>query len=145
MDVKEKEKSLALKVKKALKIMSQDFCDEDDEECEDLDLALITKVMKKFWKKGQPGRSRAPSNLAKIRCYNCQEMRHFASSCTKSKMDQGSNKDPRKEKAMVSAAWGESNSDEEADNKRRTVLVASLDTEVHPSPKNSAYKQIIIE
>ena len=104
VDVKEKEKSLALKVEKALKSMSRDFRDEDDEECEDSELALITKVMKKFWKKGQSGRSSAPSNLAEIRCYNCQEMGHFTSSCMKSKMDQGLYKDLRKEKAMVSAA-----------------------------------------
>ena len=42
------EESLALKIEKALKSMSQDFRDEDDEECEDSELALITKVMKKF-------------------------------------------------------------------------------------------------
>ena len=47
MNVKEKEKSLALKVEKALKNMSQDFRDKDGE-CEDSELALITKVMKKF-------------------------------------------------------------------------------------------------
>ena len=58
---------------------------------------------------------------------------------------QDSYKDLRKEKALVFTAWGESDSDEEVDDKRRTVLVASLDTEVRPSPKNSTYKQIAIE
>ena len=101
--------------------------------------------MKKFWKKGQPGRSIAPPNLAEVRCYNCQEMGHFASSCTKSKVDQGNYKDPRKEKACVSAVWGESDSDGEADDKRRIALVTSLDTEVRPSTKSSPYKQITIE
>ena len=101
--------------------------------------------MKKFWKKGQPGRSSAPSNIVEIRCYNCQDMGHFASSCIKSKMDQGSYKDPRKEKAMVSAAWGESESDEEADDRRSIALVTSLDTQLRPSPKNSPYKQIAIK
>ena len=72
-------------------------------------------------------------------------MRHFASSCTKSKVDQGNYKDPRKEKASVSAAWGESDSGEEADDKRRIALVTSLDTEVRPSVKSSPYKQIAIE
>ena len=67
--------------------MSRDFQGGEDEDSKDPELALITKVMKKFWKKGQPGRSNAPPNLAEIRCYNCQEMRHFASSYTKSKVD----------------------------------------------------------
>ena len=108
-----REKSLALKVEKALKSMSQDFYDEDDEECEDSELALITKVMKKFWKKGQLGRSSAPPNLAEVRCYNCQEMGHFTSSLMKRKVDQDNHKDPRKENALVSAGWGESESNEE--------------------------------
>ena len=43
---------VALKVGKTLNSMSQNFRNEDDEECEDSELALITKVMKKFWKKG---------------------------------------------------------------------------------------------
>ena len=43
-----KEKNLALKVERALKSMSYDFQKEDDEDCEDPKLSLITKVMKKF-------------------------------------------------------------------------------------------------
>ena len=46
---------------------------------------------------------------------------------------------------MVSAAWGESESDEEDDDKRGSALVTSLDTKVRPSAKNSPYKQITIE
>ena len=72
-------------------------------------------------------------------------MGHFASSCTKSKMDQGSNKDSRKEKAMESAVWGESDSDEKPDDKRRIALITSLDTEIRPFAKNSPYKKITIE
>ena len=72
-------------------------------------------------------------------------MGHFASSCTKSKVDQGYYKDPRKEKALVTTAWGESDSNEEADDKRRIALVTSIDTEVRPSTKSSPYKQIVIE
>ena len=71
VDVKEKEKNLTLKVERALMSMSHDFQGGDDEDCEDPDLALITKVMKKFWKKSQPGRSNAPPNLAEVRCYYC--------------------------------------------------------------------------
>ena len=129
-----REKSLALKVEKALKSMSQDFPNEDDEECEDSELA---QVMKKFWKKSQPGRSSAPPIPVEIRCYNCQEMGHFASSCTKSKMDQGSHKDQRKQEALVSTAWGKSESDEEDDDKRGSALVTSLDTQICLSLKNS--------
>ena len=66
-------------------------------------------------------------------------------SCTKSKMDSGSYKDPRKEKALVSAAQGESESNEEADDRRSTALVTSLDNQVSPSPKHSPYKQVAIE
>ena len=47
-DVKEKEKNLALKVERAFKNMSRDFQGGDNEDCEDSELALITKVMKKF-------------------------------------------------------------------------------------------------
>ena len=47
-DVKVKEKNLALKVERALKSMSRDFQGGDDEDCEDPELALSTKVMKKF-------------------------------------------------------------------------------------------------
>ena len=68
MDIKEKEKSLALKVEKSLKSMSQDFRDDEDGECEDSEHALITKVMKKFRKKSQPRSSSAPPNLAEIWC-----------------------------------------------------------------------------
>ena len=132
MNVKEKEKNLALKVERALKSTSRDFQEEDDEDCDDSELSFITKVMKKFWKKGQPERSIAPPNLAEVRCYNCQEMGHFASSCTKSKVDQGNYKDSRKENALVTTAWGESDSDKEIDDKRRIALVTSLDTEVRP-------------
>ena len=121
--------------------MSCDFQEEDDEDCEDPELSLITKVMKK----GQPGRSIAPPNLAEVRCYNCQELGHFASSYMKSKVDQGNYKDPRKEKACVSAAWGESESEEETDDKRGMTFVTSLDTQISLSQKPSPYKQIAIE
>ena len=86
-DVNQKEKNLVLKVERSLKSMSRDFQEEDNKDCEDPELSLITKVMKKFWKKGQPGRSIAPPNLSEVRCYNCQELSHFTSSCTKSKVD----------------------------------------------------------
>ena len=72
-------------------------------------------------------------------------MGHFASSCTKSKVDQGNYKDSRKDMACVSAAWGESDFEEKADDKRRIALVKSLDNEVRPSAKSSPYKQIAIE
>ena len=62
------------------------------------------------------------------------------SSYTKSKVDQGNHKDSRKENALVSAVWGESESGEEANDKRGTALVTSLDTQVSFSPQNSPYK-----
>ena len=40
---------------------------------------------------------------------------------------------PAHQKAYVSTAWGESDSDEEANDKRRIALVTSLDIEVRPS------------
>ena len=43
-----KNKSLALKVGRALKNMSQDFQEGDDEDSEDKELAFITKVVKTF-------------------------------------------------------------------------------------------------
>ena len=46
---------------------------------------------------------------------------------------------------MVSVAWGESESVEEADDKRGSTLVMPLDTKVRPSAKNFPYKQIAIE
>ena len=52
MDVKEKEKNLALKVERALNSMSHDLQGGEDEDSEDPELALIAKVMKKFWKMG---------------------------------------------------------------------------------------------
>ena len=99
---------------------------------------LSSLTAKEKWdalEKIHAGRSSAPSNLADISCYNCQEMRHFTSSYTKSKMDQDSYKDQRKQRALVSAAWRESESDEKADNRRSTTLVTSLDTQVRPYPK----------
>ena len=47
-DVKQKEKNLALKVERALKSMSRDFQGGEDEDSEDPELALISKVCKKF-------------------------------------------------------------------------------------------------
>ena len=46
--VEVKNKSLALKVERALKNMSQDFQGGDDEDSEGQELALITKAVKKF-------------------------------------------------------------------------------------------------
>ena len=43
--------------------------------------------------------------------------------------------DPRKEKAFLSGAWGESESDEEDYDKRGMTFVTSLDTHVSSSPK----------
>ena len=60
-------------------------------------------------------------------------------------MDQGNYKDPRKEKALVTMGWRESESDEEDYDKRGMASVTSLDTQVKLSPKSSPYKQIAIE
>ena len=60
-------------------------------------------------------------------------------------MDQGSCKDSRKENDLVFVVWGEFDSDEEADDKRRIAFITSIDTKVRPSVKNSPYKQIIIK
>ena len=45
----------------------------------------------------------------------------------------------------MSVVWRESDLEEEADGKGRIALVMSLDTQVSPSPKHSAYKQLAIE
>ena len=66
-----KSKSLALKVERALKQISQDFQGGDDKDSEDQEIALITKTVKRFWKKSQPGRTKGPPNVAEIRCCNC--------------------------------------------------------------------------
>ena len=65
-----KNKSLALKVERALKNMSQDFQGGDGDDSEDQELALITKDVKKFWRKSQPNRNNGPPNIADIKCYN---------------------------------------------------------------------------
>ena len=66
-----KNKSLALKVERALKNMSQDFQGGDDEDSEGQELALITKAVKKFWRRSQPNRNNGPPNVVDIKCYNC--------------------------------------------------------------------------
>ena len=84
-EVKVNGKSLALKVERALKMMSEDFQGDDDDEGEDQEMAFITNAMKKFWKKNQSRRSSDSPNLANIRYFNCQEMGHFSNTYPKAK------------------------------------------------------------
>src|ERR1044071_7545151 len=92
-------KGTALKLTRAL----QKIEDEEGDEDEDLEVALMTKVVKKFFKnKNSRLASTSKRELKDYTCYNCQEKGYIAKKCTNPKVEQ-----PEKKALVSSAAWGD--------------------------------------
>ena len=89
------DKSIALKVAKAVQNLEQD---EDDDP--DAATAFFTKAFKQIFNKGKLQGNAPRRELKDVVCFNCNEKGHFARNCTKSKTE----KSAEKQKALV-AAW----------------------------------------
>ena len=90
----QKERTLALQVDKRTKKVRVLTEDSDEEDADDMDLSIIIKSMKKFWKNQVPkegssrnfrgNSSRASSgdsssrDLKDVTCYNCEEKGHYS-------------------------------------------------------------------
>ena len=110
-----KDKNLALKVEKALRLMHDEgglFVKDSRDAC----MTLITKGIKRFWRKGgnnnsSGSNSRGMSTMKVTNetiCFNCGEEGHISKMCSKPKKEFTQKKDN-----SMMATWGESNSDED--------------------------------
>ncbi len=133
-----KDKNLALMVEKALEKITLGIENSEDEEESD-DYALITKTIKKFWKK-QSRNSNGP-NSNEVICYNCGDKGHFARACTKEKKTTQAPV-PKASTGSSNTAfisiWGETDSEEEGD----ICLMALSDNEDEPGEEDPNKEKI---
>ena len=101
-------KGHALKLTRVLEKMENKEADEDD----DVDVAMMTKVVKRFFKNRtarQGATSSTPQgkqdnrDLSTYVCYNCQQKGHLAKTCTNPKVE------PAAENKALFSSWGEDN------------------------------------
>ena len=107
---------------------------DSDEDEGDMELALITKTIKKFRKKHAPkegsfgnykGNSSKDSlsnskNIEDVECFNLHERGHCSNWCLKK--DEPENK---KEKALVADSWGDMDSDADYEEQKTRFLLAN--------------------
>lgn len=124
---KREDKNLALMVVKALKQVKAGHREDEDK---DVDVALITSSIRKFFKNGkgledQGKPSKANPNIV---CYKCKEKGHIARNCPQKETEEvGSPKKDKSKEALAAFydGWGETDSDSEyVSSSQRHCLVA---------------------
>ena len=119
-----------MKVEKVMKRLNniEGNASEGDNE-DDRELALITKSIKKFWKKpaSKEGSSRnygrnsskEPQNVKDMEGFHFHKRGHYSNKCLRKEESE-----KKKEKAMIVASWGDSNSDVDYEEQKIRSLLA---------------------
>ena len=110
---------------------------------EDKDVAMMTKLVKKFFKK--QGRFKKDQtkqrDIKDVVCYNCQEKGHLAKTCTNAKVAPSSSSSQNLPKKAFITIWGDS--DDEIDigeQAQDTCLMAMQDSDADNNIEVSSLK-----